>query len=137
MFKGFVILVAVGALFAFFVFNFVSDVERADPNTLISKDEKKAKEFAKYYKEDATGEQILDFRGASLAKAKEVWRESPIRQEILDNFPQFEIMKEMIDQRIVESDFRRYLLKKLDEVESEYFSGTIDSAKAHKILTEL
>jgi len=137
MFKGFVILVAVGALFAFFVFNFVSDVEKDDPNTMISKDERKAKEFAKYYKKDVTGEQVLDFRGASLAKAKEVWRESPIRQEILDNFPQFEIMKEMIDQRIVDSAFRRYLLKKLDEVESAYFSGSIDSSKASKILTDL
>jgi hypothetical protein len=137
MFKGFVILVAVGALFAYFVFNFVSDVEKDDPNTMISKDERKAKEFAKYYKKDATGEQVLDFRGASLSKAKEVWRESPIRREILNNFPQFEIMKEMIDQRIVESEFRSYLLKKLDEVESEYFSGSIDSGQANKILTEL
>ena len=137
MFKGFVILVAVGALFAYFVFNFVSDVEKNDPNTMISKDERKAKEYAKYYKSDVTGELILDFRGASLAKAREVWRESPIRKDILDNFPQFELMKEMIDQRIVDSAFRRYLLKKLDEVESAYFSGSIDSTKAGKILIDL
>ena len=137
MFKGFVILVAVGGLFAYFIFNFVSDIEADDPNTMISKDERKAREYAKYYKTDAAGDQILDFRGASLDKAKEVWRESPIRREILENFPQFEIMRDMIDQRVVESEFKKYLLKKVDEVESSYFSGSIDSVKAQKILTDL
>jgi DNA-binding ferritin-like protein len=137
MFKGFILLFGVGALFAYFVFNFVSDVEKDDPNTVISKDERKAKEFAKYYKTDAVGEWILDFRGAPLSKAKEVWSESPIRSEILENFPQFELMREIIDQKIVESEFRSYLLKKLDDVETEYFSGAIDSTKARKILTDL
>jgi hypothetical protein len=137
MFKGFLMLVAVGAIFAYLVFNFVSDIERDDPDTLISKDEKKAREFAKYYKKDAIGELILDFHGTTLEKAKEVWKESPIRKEILENFPEFEIMRELIRQRLRESRFREYLLKRFDEVESEYFSGEIDSEKAKKLLTDL
>ncbi len=137
MFKGFIILLAVGGLFTYFVFNFVSDVEGEDPNTLISKDERKAKEFAKYYKSDASGGRVLDFHGVSIAKAKEVWRESPIRREILDNFPQFDLMRQLTDQLLVDSEFKRYFLKRLEEVESDYFSGTIDSQKAKKILTDL
>jgi len=137
MFKGFIILLAIGGLFAYFVFNFVSDVEGEDPDTLISKDERKAKEFAKYYKTDAAGGRVLDFRGVSIAKAKEVWRESPIRRKILDNFPQFDLMRQLTDQLLVDSKFKRYFLKRLEEVESEYFSGAINSQKAKKLLTDL
>ena len=137
MFKGFVILVMVGAVFAYFVFNFVSDIEADDPDTIISKDERKAREFAKYYKTDVAGERILDFHGATVEKAKEVWKESPIRREILENFPEFEIMREMISQKLAPSQFRDYLMKKFDEVESDYLSGIIDSEKAKKRLTDL
>jgi len=137
MFKGFVVLVAVGALFAFFVFDFVSDVEKDDPTTMISKDAKKAKEFARYYRTDAAGNRILDFSGASMAKAREVWRESPIRREILDQFPQFQYMQESIKLYMVDSPFRRALLKKLDEVEGLYLSGTIDSDRAKDMLTRI
>jgi len=137
MFKGFVVLIAVGALFAFFVFNFVSDVEKDDPNTMISKDEKKAKEYARYYRTDDAGNRILDFSGASMNKAREVWRESPIRREILDQFPQFEYMKESINLYVAEGPFRQALLKKLDEVEGDYLSGSIDADRAKKILTDL
>ena len=135
--KGFIILAAVGILFAYFVFNFVNDVEADDPTTTISKDERRAKEYARYYQKDALGERVLDFRGVPIAKAKEVWSESPFREEMLENFPQFELMKEYVKQRVIASPFQKYLLDKLDQVETDYFAGTIDSAEARRQLTEL
>ncbi len=135
--KGLIILAAVGMLFAYFVFNFVNDIESNDPDRIVSKEDRKAKEYARYYQKDALGEPVLDFRGVPVSKAKEVWSESPLRKEMLENFPQFELMKEYVTQRVVASPFQKYLLDKLDQVETDYFAGSIDSAEARRRLTEL
>ena len=137
MFKGFVILAIIGGLFAYFVFNFVGQVEEDDPTTQLSKDAQKAKEFAKYYKKDAAGYPVLVFGETPIAKAREVWRESPVMREVLDLFPQFELMKGAINTQVDDGPFRRYLLKRLDEVESQYLGGTIDSDKAKEMLQNL
>jgi hypothetical protein len=128
--KGFVILILVGAAFAYMVFNFVSDIEQDDTRYPGMKKE----DSSRYYKKDAAGDMVLDFTGASISKAKKIWSESPIKDDILDYFPNFEIMREMIGEELVDSNFRRYLLQKFDEVETDYLGGSIDSEKAREKL---
>jgi len=133
MFKGFVILAAVGVAFAYFVFHFVSGVEDEDPGSFPTSQEEKA--MAKYYSEDASGDMVLDLNGASEQEARKVWEQSPIRTKMLESFPQFETMRDLIHQQIKGGAFRDRLLKVLDEVESDYLSGTIDSVEAKKRLS--
>ncbi|WP_457607370.1 hypothetical protein [Nitratifractor sp.] len=137
MWKGLLILFGVGVAFAYFVFNFVGDVERSDPDSAVSKDERKAKAWAKYYTEDALGQQVLNFGNTPIKVAREVWSESPVRRGMLDEFPDFEGMRFFVNDRIKPSPFRDYLLKKIDDIESAYLGGEIDADKAKELLTKL
>ena len=137
MLKGFVILLLIGISFAYFVFNFVGDVEESDPNSYVSKNQKKAKEWAKYYTKDVLGQPVLNLKGASLKTAKEVWKDSQLRLEMLEVFPNFEGMREFVEERLKDSPFREYLLQKIDKIESAFQEGSIDSARAKKMLTDL
>ena len=135
MFKGFLIMVAVGAVFAYFVFHFVGEVEREDPQSFASLNEKKAKAFARYYEKDALGEPVLALQGVPMKKALEVWHESRLSREMLEYFPDFEMIRSFIRDRIKASEFRRKLLEKVDEVESEYLGGSIDADTARQKLS--
>jgi len=137
MFKGFIILLIVGLGFVYFVFSFVGDVERSDSDSYVSKSEKQAKEWAKYYKKDVLGQPVLDLKGAPMKTAKEVWEQSQLREEMLENFPDFELMRQFVNDRLLPSSFRDYLLQKIERVESDYLAGSIDSAKARAALTNL
>jgi hypothetical protein len=135
--KGLILLAAVGIGFAYFVFHFVSGVENEDPKNLLSQDERKARELAKYYKKDAAGDWILVVGNVPLAKAKEIWHESPVMKQTLALFPKFDLMKEMIKTQVDEGPFRQQLLKRLDEVQDQYLSGTIDADKAKEMIRNL
>jgi len=137
MLKGFIILMVVGLGFAYFVFNFVGDVERSDSDSYVSKNEKQAKEWAKYYKKDVLGQPVLDLKGAPMKTAKKVWAQSQLREEMLENFPDFEGMRQFVNDRLLPSPFRDYLLQKIEQVESDYLAGSVDSEKARAILTNL
>jgi len=133
MLKGLLILAAAGAIFAYLVFNFVSDVEEEDPRAFAGLHSEQGLE--RYYSEDAAGDRVLDLNGIGLEKARKVWVQSPVRQELIESFPQFETMRDLIHQQIKGGAFRDRLLKVLDEVESDYLSGTIDSVEAKKRLS--
>jgi hypothetical protein len=135
--KGLIALILVGAAFAYFVFQFVSSVEESDPTTQLSKDARKAKEFAKYYKKDATGEWVLAVGTVPTSKAREIWRESPVMKKTLAFFPKFDLMKEMIMIQVEEGPFRQQLLKRLDVVQDRFLSGEIDAEKAKELIQNL
>ncbi len=137
MFKGFLLLLMVGAAFAYFVFNFVGDVEKEDPASYVSENEKKAQEWAKYYTKDALGEPVLSFGTTPVKTADEVWQESQLRQEMLENFPDFQGIRQFVNGRLEPSLFRKYLLKKIDDIESDYMGGRIDSEEAKNRLSDL
>jgi len=135
--KGLIVLALVGAAFAYFVFHFVSGIEENDTTAQLSSDARKAKEFAKYYRKDALGDWVLVVHQVPVKKAREIWRESPIMKNVLKLFPKFGLMKELIKTQVEESPFRRQLLKRLDAVEDQYLSGTIDSEKAKEMIRNL
>ena len=137
MFKGLLVLLLVGIAFAYFVFNFVGDVERNDPQSYISKNERKAKEFARYYEKDVLGEPVLALQGVPMSKAREVWHESQMPKEMLENFPDFEAIREFIHDRIKPSLFRKKLLERVDAIESDYLGGAIDPDTAREKLSNL
>ncbi|WP_292657719.1 hypothetical protein [Nitratifractor sp.] len=137
MFKGFVILAIVGGLFAYFVFHFVGSIEKNDTASSYSQEQDKTEDNAKYYTKDAAGYTVLAVGKIPLAKAREVWKESTVMQDVLELFPRFELMKESIKSHVEEGPFRRYLLKKLDDIETQYLGGKIDSFKAKEMFQNL
>jgi len=137
MYKGLLLLLAVGIAFAYFVFHFVGSVESDDPDSYTSKNEQKAKEWAQYYKKDALGEPVLIFGNTPVQKADQVWKESSLRKEMLENFPDFEAIRQFVHDRLEPSAFRKYLLEKIDDIESDYMGGRIDSEEAKSRLSDL
>ena len=139
--KGFFILVIVAAGFVYFVFNFVSNVQdeklgKTDYYDLNGPGDTQ-KQISKFYTQDVTGSEILDLSGVSIEQAKEIWRKSPTKNQILQLFPNFKLMKDMIKLKLAPSEFRDYLLQEVDNVESDYLAGTLSSFEAKKRLSEL
>ena len=140
--KGFFILVMVAAGFVYFVFDFVSNVQdeklqKTDYYNLNGPGDDSQKAISKFYTQDVTGSEILDLSGVPLEQAKEIWRKSPTKDQIMQLFPNFKLMKDMIKLKLAPSEFRDYLLKEVDNVESDYLAGTLSSFEAKKRLSEL
>jgi len=135
--KGFMLLLLVGAGFAYFIYYFVTDVSGEDPLYKLSPELRKEKELANYYKKDpVTGDWVMRVGGLSEEKAKKLWREGPILQEVLDNFPKFDLMKEIVRNQVSQSPFRQKLLRHLDNIEDRYLSGEIDAQRARELIEE-
>jgi len=141
--KGFILLLIVGIGFMFFVFNVVGKVEGDDVHTLNPIDDSvgygdlREQEILQHYKQDITGTSILDLSGVPLNKAKQIWRDSPTRNRIVSLFPNFNLMKDMIKLRVAPSEFRDYLLQKVNDIEEQYLAGSIDEFHAKKALSSL
>ena len=76
------------------------------------------------------GVEILVVDHEPLSIQKMAWNKSSLKDDFLEFFPHFEDMKYFISERIVGDALQAYLYKKLDELEHQFFSGTISSQKA-------
>ena len=140
--RGLLVLGAVGIAFVYFVFNFVGNVENEEIQKIESLNpsnakERKQKEILEYYRQDVTGTPILDLSGVPIESAKRIWKESPTKRRIMQLFPNFHLMRDMIKLKMAPSDFRDLLLEKLSQIESDYLSGTISAYKAREEIGNL
>ncbi len=132
--KEMLIFLGVAALFAYLIMTFTKSTKVRDDSIGTGTqyeegmDPEKLKD--RYTVKDALGEPTLDFSNASMKEAKVVWETSNIRQNMLNYFPKFDLMKEYINNRLLPSKFRKALLNKIDQVQTDYLSGAINSAEA-------
>ena len=131
--KGLIVLIAVGLAFMYFAISLTGIAEETTPGL----ESGQSKQYAAYYKTDSNGDAVLDLSGVSLVKSKEVWRTSPIKDSILGYFPDFDIMKQMLENQLVNSEFKTFFIKKLNDVEGDYTSGTKNSDQAKNALMNL
>ncbi len=125
-----------GLGFMYLVTNLVDTAESTTPG-LESSQSKKAKEYAQYYRKDINGDDMLNFSGVPLSKAKEVWGESTVKSRMLSYFPDFDTMKEIAESQLNKSEFKTFLLKTLKKTEGEYLDGAINLDQARKALQYL
>jgi len=128
MWKGLAVLVAIGTLFAYFLFNFISNEQFED--SFISQSDKDAKKWAKYYTTDIMGDPVLDLNGVQFGEARKIWNASRLKKEMMENFPNFELIKRYVKSRLKPSPFRKYLLDKIYDIENDYLGGSIDYEEA-------
>ena len=123
-------MIAAGVAFFYMVVDLVNEAESTTPG-LQNSQSRKAREYEKYYKTDINGDDILSLIGVSLIKAKSVWRESPLKYNILSYFPDFDMMNQMIENQIQESQFKTFLVHKFKKIEGDYLDGaiTLDQAR--------
>ena len=129
-------MLVAGLAFMYLVTNLVDTAESTTPG-LENTQSRKAREYARYYKKDINGDDVLNFAGVPLSKAKAVWNESTIKNMMLDYFPDFGMMKQIARSQLDESKFKDFLLKSLEKTENDYLDGTINLDQAKRAVQHL
>ena len=86
-----------------------------------------------YYFEDAGGDPVLNVSSVPTKKAWKIWNDSPLREEMLAYFPDFERMKEYVRERVVGSSFKQELFDKIGHVQQEYMTGNLSDLDAKAV----
>ena len=134
--KGILVILAIGAAFIYFAMNmFQASSEGDDPKW--SSPSRHEAPYTKYYKEDVLGDKVLDLSGVTLKQAKAIWPGTPTQQQIAEKLPDFALAKAETRNALKESDFKRYLLKYLDDLEGRYLGGEVDVDQARAALKTL
>jgi len=134
--KGIIVMALAGAAFFYLVIGLVDEAEKTTPGLENSQSRKEAA-YAKYYKKDINGDDMLNFSGVSLATAKAVWLGSTVKHRVLGYFPDFDTMNQIAEGQLEESEFKHFLLKKFTEIEDAYIGGEINLDQAKSSLETL
>jgi len=138
MFKGWIVLLILGLGFMFLVNVFLGQAE-SENATYETKTTKtiERENFAKYHRKDFNGDNVLDLSTLSLSAGSVVWLDSDIKNSIISNFPDFDAMKQMIGNQLVDSETKTFLLDKFSEIEGRYLSGEMSAVEANNMLMYL
>lgn len=131
--KSLFIFIAVGIGFIYFITGFIGDIQEKDENYQ-NKGYQEGHKYDQYRSVDSIGQEILELTGADEATQLAAWKESKLKDEFLELFPDFSNMKRFAKERIRGDILQNKLSRLIDDVENKYFSGTIDSEQAKREL---
>lgn len=87
-------------------------------------------DYSAYYYIDIVDNQILDLKKVPQEMKMDVWKSSPIQQEVLDYFPDMKAMHEVYNDRIEDdSAFKEKLLHKIEALQHAYIAGELNEKK--------
>ena len=134
--KSLMIFIAIGMGFLYFVTSFIGDIQAEDEayqNSGYQEEEK----YNKYNAVDSIGQDILDVTGANAKMQLDAWNHSRLKEEFLDLFPDFSVMKDFTNDRVRGSILQNKLNAKLTAIEDKFFSGDITAEDAKRELSTL
>jgi hypothetical protein len=134
--KSLLVFIAVGAVFLYFITNFVSDIQKED-DRYQSQEYKQKHKYDQYRSVDSIGQEILNLVGTDDKTQTAAWNESQLKQEFLELFPDFIDMKRFVKERIRGDILQTKLLNKIDDIEGKYFSGEMSAEEAKRSLSFL
>ncbi len=129
-------MILAGMGFMYLVTNLVGEAESTTPG-LENSQSRKAKEYAQYYRKDINGDDMLNFAGVPLSKAKAVWSESTVKYRVMSYFPDFDTMKQIAESQLNKSEFKTFLLAKMKKIEGDYLDGAINLDQARKAFEDI
>ena len=132
--KSAFLLLLVGAGFIYLAIFLANDASK-NINTYNDTSSISYKGYDDYIKKSASGDDVLDLSGLPLSKAKRIWAQSPIKDDVLDKLPDFDLAKQIVKNELADSSFKEYILKKLSDLGDKYLSGDIDLLKAKNIIS--
>jgi len=130
--QGLMIFMAIGVIGIYVLMGFMKKVQSTD--NLSTTETRLVKADKKHYRQDAIGQTVLVFGGESYQEKFEIWKRSPLHGEFMDLFPNFMAMQDFAKDRILDPVFQKELAKKIDIIETEYFSGKISDMQAKEKL---
>ena len=134
--KTFLVFVAIGIGFLYFVTNFVGDIQAEDDkyaNQAYTQEHK----YDKYVGVDSVGRNVLNLLGADSVTQMAAWNEGGIKEEYLSLFPDFGQMKIFINERIKGEALSLSLSQQLKNVEDKFFSGLMTQEEAKQELSSI
>ena len=131
--KSLVIFILIGMGFLYFITSFVGDIQEEDDKYQNIEYQQKHM-YDEYQSVDSIGQEILDLTGTDAATQMAAWKKSRLKEEFLTLFPDFSEMKKFVKERTRGDALHVELFKAIDNVESKYFSGTMNAEQAKRAL---
>lgn len=117
-----------------FLINFIEDINEND-SSMLSKEEREIKKDKLYYKTDSIGDLILVLpEDMKISKKKEIFKRSFIYKEIVEEFPMFNEMVSIAEEKISDNKLKESFIKKIREIEDKYLSGELSQIEVKKQL---
>jgi len=132
--------VVLGGIIVFFIvsslINFIGKLqEEVDKPSTYSKQTAQV-DNEQYYETNVVGEQIVLLSGLSISKKKEVWNASLLKAEMIEVFPKFSLMHDIVEERMIDdSDFKEDLLHTIESTEEAYIGGSITGERAKALIS--
>ncbi|MEA3491741.1 MAG: hypothetical protein U9R27_07550 [Campylobacterota bacterium] len=127
--KNSLVFLAIGIVLVSILLSFFLRIGDIDENDIAIGDKS-------YHQKNIIGQTILVFSGGTFQRKFLVWKRSPLHQDFLDHFPNFEEMKAFIQDRIDDPAFQRKLTAHIDKIEGAYFSGAISDVDAKEMIDD-
>ncbi len=134
--NGFLILILVGVGFIYFATSFMNDVAGDPSNTeyTVTPDQNT---LYRYFKDGPGGYKVFDPSPLTMEKTIEFWNESRLKEDMMEYFPKFSLMKKYAKLHIATGAFLDLLLSKISEAELKYQTGKINFEEARRIIENL
>ena len=133
--KGILVIFAIGAAFIYFALNMFNMSSNSTSQEWSPRVENAP--YARYYKKDVLGNDVLDLSSLPLEKAKKVWPTTPTKEHIADEFPDFSLAKAEVKNLIHDGEFKQFLLRYLEKLEGKYFGGELSLEQVKAALSTL
>ena len=132
--------VVLGGIILFFIvsglINFIDKLQEEVDNPSKYSENTTQLDNEKYYDANVVGEQIVLLNGLPISKKREVWNASLLKREMMELFPKFSLMHDMIEERMIdESDFKEGLLHTIESTEEAYIGGSITGERAKALIS--
>jgi len=134
--KSFLLYVLVGLGFIYLITQYVGDIQEEDERYRNSEYEQKHK-YDTYKSIDSVGRQVLNVVDADAQTQIAAWNEGTLKQEFLDLYPDFALMKDFVKNRVNGEPIKTKLLKLVDDTETKFFSGALTTEQAKRALESL
>ncbi len=134
--KSFLVFIAIGIGFLYFITSFVGDIQEEDDKYRNKAYEQKHK-YDAYQGVDSVGRNVLNLLGTDPKTQVAAWNESKVKEEFVSLFPDFDEMKKFAKERINGDALQAKLLKHIKFVEDGFFTGTMTTEQAKQELGTL
>jgi len=131
--KSLLIFIAVGVGFAYFITNFLGDIQEED-DRFKNEGYKIEHKYDQYHSVDSIGQEILVLTQVDVSTQIAAWQASQLKKEFLELFPDYTEMKKFVKSRTRGAALQKKLLDKIDQVEGKFFSGTLNAEQAKQSL---
>jgi hypothetical protein len=89
-----------------------------------------------YYNTNVVGDETIVLTGLSESQKRELWNSSNLKREMMDFFPNFSLMSEFLEDRMIDdSSFKKKLLEKIETTEEAYIGGVLTGERAKATLS--